>query len=347
MDTLLKKYFWVIQVLGLAAATGLAASAVVTQIGTSFALDLSEDASSSSDEKGKDKDAEDEAGDDAEDEPLARGAGSRSAFGASSGTSASAKRADKQRIADAILTRNIFCPTCVPEGEVVEEAAEVANRPAGATKSQLPLKLMATMEASDPQYSLATIYDAQDTRTGLYGIGDALRPGVFVVGIEQAVVHLRNNARLEYIEIGEQLAGIRPVTPQITPEEPMLEPPNANAIPGAEEAINCPNENTCVVERQFVEQLMANPAQLARQARIVPSQRNGETQGFKFYGIRRDSLPRMLGLKNGDMLTSVNGEELRSVDQAMGLVLKLRRASNLSVTLVRKGETIQKEIQIQ
>src|SRR5690606_27611994 len=151
----------------------------------------------------------------------------------------------------------------------------------------------------------------------------------------------------EYIQIGDQIQ-VRPGRPEVAPapiEE--IAPPSSTAIPGAEDAINCPTENNCVVERKFVEQLMANPAMLAKQARIVPSQRNGETQGFKFYGIRRDSLPRMLGLKNGDMLTSVNGEELKSVDQAMGLALKLRRASNLSVTLVRKGETITKEIQIQ
>ena len=119
------------------------------------------------------------------------------------------------------------------------------------------------------------------------------------------------------------------------------------AIDGADDAINCPDENTCVVERAFVEQLMSNPAMLAKQARIVPSQRDGETQGFKFYGIRRGSLPKLLGLKNGDMLTEVNGEEIRSVDKAMSLAMKLRRASNLSVTLVRKGKQITKEIQIQ
>ena len=102
-----------------------------------------------------------------------------------------------------------------------------------------------------------------------------------------------------------------------------------------------------MVDRAFVEQLMSNPAMLAKQARIVPSQRDGETQGFKFYGIRRGSLPKLLGLKNGDMLTEVNGEEIRSVDKAMSLAMKLRRASNLSVTLVRKGQPITKEIQIQ
>jgi general secretion pathway protein C len=205
---------------------------------------------------------------------------------------------------------------------------------------------MATMEASKPEYSLATVFDADTSVTGLYGLGDDIRPGVVVLGIDLGVVHIRNNAQLEYIEVGADVKASVAPTAAAT-DKPAPKKPSPSAIDGAEEAIKCSSENQCVVERQFVEQLMANPAMLAKQARIVPSQRDGETQGFKFYGIRRGSLPKLLGLNNGDMLTEVNGEAMTSVDQAMGLAMKLRRASNLSVTLVRKGKTITKEIQIQ
>ncbi|MBV1859147.1 MAG: hypothetical protein KUG77_12105, partial [Nannocystaceae bacterium] len=41
MEALFKKYFWVVQGIGLAVITGLAASAIVTQLGTMFALDTS------------------------------------------------------------------------------------------------------------------------------------------------------------------------------------------------------------------------------------------------------------------------------------------------------------------
>jgi type II secretory pathway component PulC len=79
----------------------------------------------------------------------------------------------------------------------------------------------------------------------------------------------------------------------------------------------------------------------------MPSVKDGETRGFKFYGIRPGSLPKLLNIKNGDLITSVNGTDLKSVDGAMSLYTKLRRASNLSITIERKGETINKEITIQ
>jgi general secretion pathway protein C len=208
---------------------------------------------------------------------------------------------------------------------------------------------MATMEASAPEHSLATIYDAENFITGLYGLEDAIRPNVVVVGVDAGVVHLRNNAALEYLELGEQTAPPPkvPTKDSAKKDDDDEKKTNDREIDGAEDAINCPSENLCTVDRSFVEKLMSNPAMLAKQARIVPSQKDGETQGFKFYGIRRGSLPKLLGLKNGDMLTEVNGEEMKSVDQAMSLAMKLRRASNLQVTLVRKGKPMSKEIQIQ
>ena len=79
----------------------------------------------------------------------------------------------------------------------------------------------------------------------------------------------------------------------------------------------------------------------------MPSQKDGKTQGYKLYGIRRGTLPKLLGLKNGDMITAINGDELTSIDKAMALYTKLRRASRLEVNIVRKGKSMTKEIQIQ
>ncbi len=346
MEALFKKYFWVVQGIGLAVIAGLAASAVVTQLGTAYALDVS----TADDEESGDTDGEDdEDGDDA-----AKKKRKSTSFGSSAFNKASSLASTKRKTAEDVQKHNVFCPTCVPvtadaptTGAPVDLGRPDGIQP-GEVKSSLALQLMATMESTDPDFSLATIYDADASVTGAYRRGDAIRSGVIIVGVDTGLVHLRNGASLEYLSIDDEAAP--PARASSTTKKKKEEKPKKKskyAIEGADEAINCPDENTCVVDRAFVEQLMANPAMLAKQARIVPSQRDGETQGFKFYGIRRGSLPKLLGLKNGDMLTEVNGEEIRSVDKAMALAMKLRRASNLSVTLVRKGKTMTKEIQIQ
>ncbi len=346
MEALFKKYFWVVQGIGLAVIAGLAASAVVTQLGTMYALDT---APAGSDEGEGDTDGEedDEEGKSALKKPTRR----KTTPSARGSTLAAAKR----KTAEDVQKHNVFCPSCVPVSDtpVATEVPVDLGRPdgiqPGEVKSALALQLMATMESTEPDLSLATIYDADVQITGAYRRGDAIRSGVVIVGVDTGLVHLRNGAQLEYLTVDDEAPpATRPATTtKKKDEDPAKKKTSKYAIDGADDAINCPDENTCVVDRAFVEQLMANPAMLAKQARIVPSQRDGETQGFKFYGIRRGSLPKLLGLKNGDMLTEVNGEEIRSVDKAMSLAMKLRRASNLSVTLVRKGKQVTKEIQIQ
>lgn len=329
MEALLNRHFWVVKLLGLATATYLAASAVVTKVGTAYLLDVEE-------------------ADAAEPPPV------EELDMMPVGTSSSGRRAtaNRQQVMNEIRKRNPFCPTCTPQDIVVETGAvDAEGRPVGPVvsvgemKSSLPLKLMATMEATEPQYSLATVLDTETGGTGLYGVGDVVRPGVVVTGIDRGIVHLRNSASLEYLQLGDMAPPPKVLAPP-PGAEAKEEGDDSRAIPGMEEAINCPNENLCVVEREFVEKLLSNPVLLARQARVIPALKDGETQGFKFYGIRKDSLPRVLGIKNGDLVKSINGEELNSMDKAMTLYTKLRRASNLSVTVERKGETVTKEIQI-
>ncbi len=115
-------------------------------------------------------------------------------------------------------------------------------------------------------------------------------------------------------------------------------PQNPRAIPGAEEAITCVGDDpkTCTIDRTFVDKVLANPAQLTRQARIVPAIRDGDARGFKLYGIRPGSLPKLLGMKNGDMVTHVNDEALTSITRALDIYNKLRTATKLRLLFERK-----------
>lgn len=344
MEALFKKYFWVVKTLGVAIATGLAASAIVTQLGTTFLLD----------EPGKAAiPRPDDAAEDPDAKPGARP--SKSRFPSNPFGAPDPRAGEKQRAADKVLARNIFCPTCVPalpEGtEIGPDGRPVAagNRAIqpGEIPTQLNLRLVATMVAEPVEYSLATVYDADVHYNGLFKIGDEIREGVTVEGIDMSLLHLKNGAQLEYLEIGTVPKAAPKPTAPTAPKDDKEKPTNPREIPGAADAINCPNENLCIVDRKFVDQILQNPAQLAKQARVVPSQKDGKTQGYKLYGIRRGTLPKLLGLKNGDMITAINGQELTSIDKAMALYTKMRRASRLEVNIVRKGKATTKEIQIQ
>lgn len=56
---------------------------------------------------------------------------------------------------------------------------------------------------------------------------------------------------------------------------------------------------------------------VARAARIVPSVRDGKPHGFKLYAIRPGSIYVVLGLRNGDTITAVNGDDITTPDKAL------------------------------
>lgn len=245
--------------------------------------------------------------------------------------------------ADDILARNMFCPTCADEEHV--ETAPEAIPSLEVAASSVPYTLIATMEADDPRMSLATLQDPNSGATGLYGPGDSILPGVVITAVSSGVVRLDARGRAEFLRIGvapaAPPASRQPTRPPKVAKRVSVSARSSASIPGASDAIACPQEGRCVVEREFVESLMRNPAALANQAVIRPS-----GDGFAFGSVRAGSLPALLGFQTGDVLTSVNGEALDSIDKALALVTKLRRASNLSVTVLRKGKVVQKEVQI-
>ncbi len=133
--------------------------------------------------------------------------------------------------------------------------------------------------------------------------------------------------------------------------DPPLRGPTSRAIEGAAEGIQCTGFESprveCRIDRALVDELVDNPALLAKQARIVPHQRDGVTVGYKFYGIRRDTLPKLLGIHNGDTLTGVDGDPIDSIDDAMALYSTLRKAKRFELDMQRKGSPYSLKIVIE
>lgn len=103
--------------------------------------------------------------------------------------------------------------------------------------------------------------------------------------------------------------------------------------------ITCAEEGVCTIKRSVIDALAGDPASLSRQARIVPPLRDGQT-GFKLYGIRPGTLFKLIGIKNGDVISAINGKPMRTLDDLMGLFTGLRKARKLDLVGERRGEPL-------
>ena len=65
---------------------------------------------------------------------------------------------------------------------------------------------------------------------------------------------------------------------------------------------------------EIVVHTLPDMEQLATQMRLVPHMgSDGEIDGMKMFGIRRDSLPLQLGFRNGDTILTINDEPITSI----------------------------------
>ncbi len=94
------------------------------------------------------------------------------------------------------------------------------------------------------------------------------------------------------------------------------------------------------IDRRLVDQTIENPMSVARGARVVPSIKNGQTNGFKLYAIRPTSLYAKLGLMNGDTIHSINGFTLTSPAKALMVYTKVKNAKSLVIDVTRRGQPV-------
>ena len=321
--SLLRRHYFLIKAVGLALAAAFAASALMTTIATQVALDVHPSDSL------EDTQVDDEV-EDAE-EPVAP-----------SSNASSTRRA--QQTTEDILAYNVFCPTCEPEADAPEAVTSPAV--ADAPMPTIALRLVATMESDDPAASLATLYDPERGRTGVFSVGETVLPGAIVAGIGHGVIAIDTAAGQTLLRVGEEPVLAAATTPSRTgsstssSRRAASQARASSSLPGASDAISCTGDD-CTVEREFVESLMSNPASLATQAAVRPT-----AEGFQLTRVRSGTLPALLGLQSGDILAEVNGERIDSIDKALSLATKLRNATNLRVTVLRRGKTVSKRVEI-
>ena len=65
---------------------------------------------------------------------------------------------------------------------------------------------------------------------------------------------------------------------------------------------------------------------------------DGGADGLILSSIKPGSIFRKMGLRNGDILTGVDGEKIESVDNALAFYEKLKLSSHIALQLKRRGQ---------
>lgn len=255
--------------------------------------------------------------------------------------------ATKSKDGDPLAKRNMFCSACEPVEPVETAPSTDAEDGDRVPLTSLPLRLVATNVSTVEAYSFATIRNENTERQGAYWMQSEIPEAGIVESIRPKHVDFRNEKtkRLERIALlGKDEAPRKAEEP---PARRSGDDKKDDLMAAIDDGIKKLDDTHYEVDRGLVDKLLANPMSVARGARIVPSIKNGKSNGFKLYAIRPSSIYAKLGLMNGDTIHAVNGFDLTTPDKALEVYTKVKESSNLSVSVTRRGKPINLDYNIQ
>ena len=244
-----------------------------------------------------------------------------------------------------IMDRNIFCSTCAPIVLTPEKQREDGPVDTTPQRSGLNLQLLATMVApNDFEWSMAVVRDNADERKSvkIYKRGDTLpQGGAIVAQVIEGRVYFVVGKRVEYLDENPT-----PPPPPVAVAAAEPQPGETNGLEkDIDKGIRC-NGSNCEVDKTLIDKVLANTTALATSARFVPSIKDGKPNGFKLYAIRPGSMFAKIGMQNADLIKAINGLDMSTPDKALEAYTKLKTASHLTVMLERRNENITLDYQI-
>ena len=252
---------------------------------------------------------------------------------------------------DPIVRRNLFDSANALFGKP-ETPAGPGEPGEEAKKSDLDVVLLSTSVATDPGWSSALV-TVSSTAPELYRINDPLLDATIVdirsPWLDTSGTHhparmvvLRGGER-EYIDAG---AAPKPSARRKAPAT-ATERPARSSGRHSWDGIHADGDGKWRIEQGEVDYALANLDKMAREARVVPNFQDDQTNGWKVFSIRRNSALRKMGLKNNDVLTSVNGFDLGDTEKALEVYSKLQTEKSFTLEILRNGEPMTLEYTIQ
>jgi len=223
----------------------------------------------------------------------------------------------------AITKRNIF-------NSGTEEIAPKAQKVdiENLKQTDLKLKLWGTVTGQDGR-AYAVIEDTKTREQNLYHAGDTIEKAVVKMILREKVV-LNVDDRDEILAM-EEISGRRG---------------SAGPAPKRDGSSSGTGDRKLPVSRyprkiklksDQIQSAMENLGQLMEQATLRPHIEEGQPAGISITGIKPNAIFRKMRLRNGDVITGVNGNSIGSVDDATKVFEQLSSGSNIQLQIKRRG----------
>ncbi len=97
-------------------------------------------------------------------------------------------------------------------------------------------------------------------------------------------------------------------------------------------------EKVLTIRRRKIETYLKNLDSILYSAKATPYFENGQIKGFKLTLIEKGSLIEKMGIREGDVIYSVNGRVLRGLDDVLYFLNSIYKLNEIRLGIIRNGK---------
>jgi general secretion pathway protein C len=192
-------------------------------------------------------------------------------------------------------------------------------------QTDLKLKLWGTVTGQNGR-AYAVIEDTKTRQQDLYHAGDTIQNAVVKLILREKVV-LNVDDRDEILAM-EEIRGRRASAGKRV---------SASSAAGGQKLPVSRYPRKIKLRSDQIQNAMENLGELMQQATLRPHIENGQPSGISITGIKPNAIFRRMRLRNGDVITGVNGNSIDSVEDAARVFEELSSGSNIQLQIKRRG----------
>jgi general secretion pathway protein C len=189
-------------------------------------------------------------------------------------------------------------------------------------ETDLKLKLWGTVSRQDGA-AYAVIEDTKTRQQNLYRAGDSIQNATVKMILREKVVLTVNDSD-EILTMEDIATGRKSALPRGQGRQAARLPVSSYT-------------RKITLNRASIDNALENIGQLMDQATIRPHIEDGRPAGIAITGIRPNAIFRKMRLRNGDVITGVNGRSIESVEDAISVFEDLTTSSEIKVDIKRRG----------
>ena len=242
-----------------------------------------------------------------------------------------------------VCNRNIFDyrkRPCKERGDLLEEEDE--NR---IIECNIKLKLLATVVSDDREWSFALV--SSDGKNRLIRVDDEVEEGFKVKSINWRDIVLTKGNTDCIVDMW-----VKTTTQKINKRGRVVRTPSGKEtieIPPpvkSSEEIEVISETERIVSKEIVDKFLEDPTSMLSSVRIIPYEKEGVPKGVRLFGIRRNSLLWKLGLKNGDILHSIDDQPMTTPEEILKGYMSIKGKEHISINITRRGKPMTIDVSI-